>query len=303
MPREKAKLHAISNENGSQSAGSQRAKNTAEPNVCKICFGTGLEIVEGKGARPCACRRRDEHGLLLKQSRIPTRYLHCDFNTYLLVDEFKERAINKALSFVNSYPNVEKGLLLTGPVGVGKTHLAVSILKGLIEQKRCRCLFYEFSSLLKEIQDSYNPNTQTSEFKLLSNVWNCDVLVLDEIGSSKTTDWVRDTLGSIIGERYNSKKITIFTTNYPDDEDLVSSVDKEGVRRAYETQEWARKISEELETLRAKNPTLQDRIGERLRSRLYEMCDKVYIGGKDFRKTVKGNTSQMKRPLRGQQEP
>src|SRR5207237_9363806 len=100
-------------------------------------------------------------------------------------------------------------------VGVGKTHLAVSILKGLTE-RGFDCLFYEFGSLLKEIQDSYNPNTQSSELGVLTPVLSTDILVLDELGASKPTDWVRDTMAHVINTRYNEKKFTIFTTTYLD---------------------------------------------------------------------------------------
>ena len=114
------------------------------------------------------------------------------------------------------YPAVERGLLFMGTVGVGKTHLAVSILKSLTE-RGFGCLFYEFGSLLKEIQDSYNTSTRSSELGVLAPVLKTEVLVLDELGNSKPTDWVLDTMADIINTRYNDKKLTIFTTNYPDE--------------------------------------------------------------------------------------
>mgnify|MGYP001157449673 FL=1 len=140
-----------------------------------------------------------------------------------------------------------------GTVGVGKTHLAVSILKGLTE-RGFSCLFYEFGALLKEIQDSYNPSTFSSELSVLAPVLNAEVLVLDELGASKPTDWVRDTLGHIINTRYNDKKLTVFTTNYLD----IRPNDRE--------------------------ETLEDRIGVRTRSRLFEMCKSVEISGPDYRR-------------------
>jgi DNA replication protein DnaC len=141
-----------------------------------------------------------------------------------------------------------------GTCGVGKTHLSVAILRELIEKKSVSCLFYEFGSLLKEIQNSYNPISQTSELKVLSPVIEAEVLVLDELGATKPTDWVRDTMMQVINARYNDRKLTIFTTNYTN------------VRR---------QPSEE---------TLEDRVGARLRSRLYEMCKTVVIEGEDYRR-------------------
>jgi DNA replication protein DnaC len=155
---------------------------------------------------------------------------------------------------VRDYPAVDRGLLFTGPCGVGKTHLAVAILRGLIE-KGVPCLFYEFGALLKEIQDSYDPASQASESKVLSPVREAEVLVLDELGASKPTDWVRDTMMQIVGARYNDKKLTVFTTNYPDE------------RRA------------------PSDETLEDRVGVRLRSRLFEMCKTVRVDGGDYRRS------------------
>ena len=102
-----------------------------------------------------------------------------------------------------------------GTVGVGKTHLSIAILRSLVE-KGTPCLFYEFGALLKEIQSSYNPVSQTSELRVLVPVYEAEVLVLDELGAVKPTEWVRDTMMQIIGTRYNQRKLTIFTTNYTD---------------------------------------------------------------------------------------
>jgi DNA replication protein DnaC len=231
----------------------QLPRETEEPEVCPTCFGTGMEIVPGKGARPCHCRRQDAHSRLLENVKIPKRYAGCDFPYYEPQNETQRTAFNFALKLAMEYPAVDRGLLLTGTVGVGKTHLAVSILKGLTE-KGFSCLFCEFGSLLKEIQGSYNSNTNTSEYGVLAPVFNADVLVLDELGAAKPTDWVLDTMMHIINTRYNDKKLTVFTTNYPD------------------------------ERVNDREETLEDRIGVRLRSRLYEMCRTVVIEGKDFRR-------------------
>ncbi len=239
-----------------------RGKQGESP-ACPMCFGTGLEVVPGKGARRCECRTTDTRGKLLEQARIPRRYREpapprkeaCTLqNFYPAPNNGSQlKAFNYSFRLVREYPVVDRGLLLMGPVGVGKTHLAVAILHGLIE-KGVPCLFYENGSLLKEIQDSYNSVSNTTEMGVLAPIYQAEVLVLDELGASKPTDWVRDTMMQIIGKRYNDKKLTIFTTNYLD------------ARRG------------------AADETLEDRIGVRLRSRLYEMCRTVQIDGDDYRK-------------------
>jgi DNA replication protein DnaC len=259
MPQEKAKIHPLyAVPNTAQNAPEQDFYNTPEtgeePEVCPLCYGSGMEVVAGKGARQCQCRKRKTHSNLLEKARLPKRYTDCHFQSYTILNPSQQRAYKYASTLAFEYPAVDRGLLFMGTVGVGKTHLAVSILKGLSE-RGFSCLFYEFGALLKEIQDSYNPNTQSSELKILSPVLDAEILVLDEIGASKPTDWVRDTMAHIINTRYNDKKLTIFTTNYLDE------------RRAQ------------------REETLEDRVGVRLRSRLFEMCKTVIIGGEDFRRT------------------
>jgi DNA replication protein DnaC len=212
-----------------------------------------MEIVRGKGARVCGCRSQESHSNSLNKAKLPIRYAACHFHNYKPQNPSQQSAFRFASSLTMEYPAVERGLLLTGSVGVGKTHLAVSILKGLTE-RGFGCLFYEFGSLLKEIQDSYNPNTKTSELGVLGPVLETEVLVLDELGAAKPTDWVRDTMAHIINTRYNDRKLTIFTTNYPD------------------------------ERKSEKEETLEDRIGVRLRSRLFEMCKTVEMSGADYRR-------------------
>jgi len=176
------------------------------PAGCPRCFGTGLEVVPGKGARRCDCRAEESRHRLLEAARIPRRYDPCTLQSYHPAQGNASQllAFSSAFRLAREYPAVDRGLLLAGPCGVGKTHLSVAILRGLIE-KGVPCLFYEFGALLKEIQDSYNVASQSSELRVLAPVYETEVLVLDELGAVKPTDWVRDTMMRIIGKRYNER--------------------------------------------------------------------------------------------------
>ncbi len=254
-------------------------ENSAEE-VCPICFGTGTRLEGGKGAVICDCRRTNSSARALAAARIPPRFRHCSFHNYYPKpgNDSQYFAHSMASRLVDDYPAVDAGLLLMGPVGVGKTHLAVAILKELIEKKGVSCLFYESGSLLKAIQDSYNPISQTSETRVLAPVYQAEVLVLDELGASVPTNWVRDTLYQIINTRYNNNRLTIFTTNYLD-EARTSAEPKSEATASRRSRKFSSERIQEM-------TTLEERIGTPLRSRLYEMCKKVMIEGEDFRKRL-----------------
>jgi len=231
------------------------AAAASQTTACSYCYGSGMEVIAGKGARRCRCRTQDRQANLLEQARLPCRYERCSLSNYQPApgNGTQLQAFNYAFKLIDEYPAIDRGLLFMGTVGVGKTHLATAIMRGLVE-RGVSCLFYEFGSLLKEIQNSFNPVSQISELKVLAPVYEAEVLVLDELGASKPTDWVRDTMMQIIGSRYNDRRLTLFTTNYTDE-------------RHNHTEE-----------------TLEDRIGVRLRSRLFEMCKTVVIEGPDYRR-------------------
>ena len=244
-------------------------------NLCPICEDSGLRlIVQPDGeryAQPCECRLQVRASRLLKRAAIPRRYEHCTLDTfepgYGQADQSLAAAYLMARQFVSGYPVTTegRGLLLTGSVGVGKTHLAVGIVQALIGEKGVHALFCDYRELLKRIQESYNPQVASTELQILTPIFEAEVLILDELGAQKPTDWVWDTVALILNTRYNDKRTTLITTNYPNaPAALARSADKV--------------IREE---------TLGDRIGERMRSRLAEMCVEVEMRGNDLRQSVK----------------
>lgn len=246
---------------------------------CLQCGGTGWSLdAESNVVRRCECSLGKEIEARLRFARIPARYAHCVLDEghyqsaaasgYFPQNSSQAEAKITAEKFVDQFPGVEGGLLFVGSAGVGKTHLAVAILRRLIESKGVSGLFYDFRDLLREIQHSWNPVSQSSELEVMRPVLETQLLVLDELGANKPTAWVQDTMTHIINSRYNEKRITIFTSNFPDREaePAGASSDAPAMRR---------------------EESLTDRVGARLRSRLYEMCTLVKITGEDFRKNIR----------------
>jgi DNA replication protein DnaC len=242
--------------------------------VCPVCGGTGWKFAgEERRVSRCDCRLKQKGEALLASARIPKRYEHCELSNFEFEGPHRNLASARmaACKFVEEYPLENTGLLLIGSIGVGKTHLAVGIIKELILSKGIGCLFYDYRELLKQIQNSYNDSVKATELDVLRPVFETEVLVLDELGAVKPTEWVWDTVSLILNTRYNDNRTTIITTNYPDDaaREASGSSDFSRAQRA------------------ARGETLGDRIGERMRSRLHEMCRIIKMEGADFRQTIK----------------
>jgi DNA replication protein DnaC len=244
------------------------------PEICSICEGAGLRVIERDGRRvaeECVCRVQERAARRLKRASVPRRYEHCTLESYETGFPSSHRtqgaALMRARKFVESYPLETNGtgLLLTGTIGVGKTHVAIGILQALVVERGATGLFYDYRDLLKQVQNSYNPQSRETEMDILRPVFDAEVLVLDELGAAKPTDWVWDTVAHILNTRYNDRRTTIITTNYTNLPPLIT-LGSDG---------------------RLREETLGDRIGERMRSRLQEMCVVVEMQGEDFRQKVK----------------
>ncbi len=260
------------------SRGEERDSGPRAPS-CPECGGTGYSVHTAEDgvarAKRCSCGWVDRVETLLKDARIPKRYRNCSFENYDTLELPLERAKSQVQKFVEEYPTHDFGLLLLGSCGVGKTHLAAAALTYLVREKGVFGLFYDFRDLLKEIQASYNPVSGTTEMGILQPIFGAEVLVLDDLGANKMTDWVKDTLSHIINNRYNERRVTIVTTNL-EDEITTPSRGDERVRE---------------------RPLLRDQIGDPLRSRLYEMCEVINLTGvEDFRMRVR-HTGRRHGPL------
>ena len=252
---------------------------------CERCRDTGFEIatIEKDGApldvaRPCTCRSDASIGpdMALQALRIPARYAHCTIENYevgagspLLQKDALAKVTRYYLDYAarkDSRHTNDKGLglLLTGGNGTGKTHLAVAVLRKLAETAGVQGQFWDYHELLREIRNSYNPSTAFTEYEMLEPVISMELLLLDDLGAWKMTDWMNDTLFYILNKRYLAQKPTIITTNYPDGEASRQELEAAGT------------------TLRSEY--LVDRIGYRLRSRLLEACAVIRLTGDDRRK-------------------
>jgi DNA replication protein DnaC len=247
--------------------------------ICPLCAGSGWKSVAGSSdhrVTRCDCQVRARAGSLIVAARIPKRYEHCELSEFTTDFPGADRSISlahiTASRFVQEFdPREGKGLLLVGGIGTGKTHLAVGVLKELVATRGCSCLFCDYRELLKQIQNSYNDSVQATELEVLRPVFEAEVLALDELGAVKPSEWVWDTVSLILNTRYNDNRTTIITTNFPD-EPAATALELSPRSSAFAA---------------TRRETLGDRIGERMRSRLHEMCRIVRMEGPDFRQKFK----------------
>jgi DNA replication protein DnaC len=231
---------------------------TEDTTTCPSCGGTGWRVADEEGSglvRRCGCAETVRRDRLMEQAAIPERYRHCTLDSFELWnpdDPTLQRARRAVEEFADLYPSVDKGLLLMGPVGTGKTHLAVAALQRLITTKGARGRFTDFTSLVLQIQMTFDGQGSRSE--ILEPLIETEVLVVDELGAGKATPWVMDLLYYLVNTRYLRRRITIFTTNYSD---------------------FTHAAGEE---------SLTDRVSARIRSRLFEMCRRLELRGGDFRR-------------------
>jgi DNA replication protein DnaC len=247
--------------------------------LCPDCGGRGwvVEPDEGAGrARPCACRHQALVPHLVSASGLPPRYLSCT------LDNFKEagneqlvRAKSLCRRYIDGFLREdgsyrETGLIFIGPPGVGKTHLAVAVMSELTRRFALRALFSDFTSLIHQIQSTFDPGSSDSKHQILDPVMEADLLVLDELGAQKPTAWVSDTLYLIMNGRYTRRLPTLFTTNF--------ALEATGSTNAGRLDQMPAASGRE---------GLASRIPALLVSRLYEMAQPIEIQAGDFRRDIK----------------
>ncbi len=242
---------------------------------CKACDGTGFlfqyDEQEREQAIPCECKNLDLRITLFNNAQIPGQFFDATFKNFdVSGDPSLEEALRTASFFFKNYKNGNrKGLLFMGGVGVGKTRLVSTILRDFTLNHGIPGIFREFSSLLSEIKTGYDKGL--SESGLLEKINNAEILVIDELGKGRKSDWEIAILDSIISNRYNMRKTTIFTTNYTEKksttyvEPVLVKTDKEGVKE------------------KQRKETLEQRVYSRIYSRLKGMCDFIEMKGPDHR--------------------
>lgn len=235
--------------------------------VCAVCDGDAYEFTRSDSgaifSQPCSgCSAQRLRARMYSNARIPKKHADSMFGNFEPANASQRNAANWFLERVDTWTPGEKALILSGPVGTGKTHLMCAWLRSITLRHGVGAKFVEFSHLLRDIKAGYDQNKSDAE--IISRLVDIPVLVIDELGKQLDTDWQKGILDQLISQRYNKKNSTFATTNYP----LEMGV--------------GRMVSRASDDFKVRS--LSEVVGSRMASRLAEMCDVIEVDAPDYRR-------------------
>jgi len=247
--------------------------------VCGMCGGRGYVYEEREetfsqkvGPKrydvlvPCACARLKKRVAHFNEVGLPGVIAHASFDSYWRsFNEEQDRARGMARHFAHHFDKAgsNKGFILSGPVGTGKTHLLAATLSHLVLEVGVEARYVEISLLYATIRRGFQEGKSGGE--IIGPLSEVDVLAIDELGKGRGSPFEMETLDELIARRYNAGRTTLFATNY--------SLEPE--RKAARTAAPGYRATEDMKSTLREAELLRERVGERIYSRLCEMCSFV----------------------------
>ncbi|MFT7581055.1 MAG: DNA replication protein DnaC [Myxococcota bacterium] len=244
---------------------------------CTICGGSRFVRMIEDGyevAKVCSCAHLVERVQRFNEARIPAGY--ADKTVGGFIHGKKDPSLAEAKRWFMEFQRRKldasgaSGVLLVGTPGVGKTHLMASVLNYLTLQKGIACRFVDFFELTGRIRETYNqPNqrrgARVTEASLLEPLVQVPVLAIDDLGKGRGSNWELTIIDQLITRRYNANRVVLATTNFFP-EHIANTINAPGGPR---------------------RETLEERVGDRLYSRLSEMTRMIVMQGSDKRQDAR----------------
>jgi DNA replication protein DnaC len=208
---------------------------------------------------------------IYNRAGIPARYRDASFlQCTRAASEHPEkaRALTSSLQWLSSFRPGEgnRGLVLHGKVGRGKTYMLIALIRQLIFTQGVPVRFIEFTRLLSLLRAGYDEGR--SDIPIFDQLSTVPVLAIDELGKGRMTEWELTVIDEVVSRRYNAMACIMATTNFEPREPTPGGPPPVNLAQPDQS-----------------NQTLGDRVGARVYSRLREICDFAELGGVDFRTT------------------
>jgi len=230
-------------------------KNDGYKPVVRVIDGYGVEVAY----TPCkilkAKETRQRLSKLFKESKLPSRYIGKSFEDYEVTAE-NEQAVKLAKKIVK---NPQFGMYVYGKPGTGKTLLSAIMAQELIKAGKT-VIFGDVPSVLDDLKSTFDGGGEQKISRLMEMLSSVDMLVLDDLGTEIPTEWAVERLYKIVNDRYNADKPLIITSNFMPDT-----------------------VAHRMNHPKKKESTSESVTGDRIISRLLQMCKGVTIKGKDRR--------------------
>lgn len=242
---------------------------------CPLCHDTGLVSTGTERFSPrrrCVCQHFAQRMRTFDQVLIPARHAESTRASFIPANKLQTAVLGEITKYLDGYEagRENRGMVLYGEVGRGKTHLLVAMLRELVFRYGITARFVEFSHLLADLKSGFDSGRGAAE--LIDPLVAVDVLAIDELGKGRNTEFEGTVLDELVSRRYNAVRPILATTNY---------APRPSTGRAIAN-------AAEVQVGMAPAPSLVDRIGDRVWSRLRETCEFVEVKGDDYRERRRG---------------